>query len=207
MTEAEAISVIDRTVPRETMDKLHRLAGMILEENAHQNLIAKSTEKTIWNRHMLDSAQLWRLDNVDKRCWLDVGTGAGFPGLVLAILSQSTHVLVEPRRRRAEFLDGVLSELDLKDRVCVERLAVEKLEHPPVGAITARAVSTVDKLLSATHHLADQATTWMLHKGRHAAIEIAEANAAWDARFETSASVTDPDAVIVRISQLQGRRR
>lgn len=205
MTEADARGWLDADVPRETMLKLHRLVDMVLAENLRQNLIAKSTEASIWNRHVLDSAQLLRPGTAPEQCWLDVGTGAGFPGLVLAILSQSRHVLVEPRQRRAEFLRRASADFGIAGRVRVVQSTVEKFEHPSFDAITARAVATIDKLLVATAHLSGPSTTWILSKGRRAATEIAEARVVWNACFETSASITDPDALIVRVSKMSGR--
>lgn len=207
MTKAEAIAVIrDLGVSRETFPKLEELAHLVLVGNASQNLIAKSTEETIWGRHILDSAQL--LDHIRdrERCWLDVGSGAGFPGLVLALLTQSEHVLVEPRRRRAEFLDQAARSLEVNQRVRVLQSAVEKIEHRQVGTVTARAVASIDKLLSATHHLADRSTTWLLHKGRSAGAEVDQAKALWNAEFEMLPSVTDSQSAIVRVTDLTGRR-
>lgn len=204
MTELDAIDAL--SVSRETLQKLEELVGLVLAENGNQNLIATSTGATIWDRHILDSAQLVDFAPARERCWLDVGSGAGFPGLVLAILTRSQHVLVEPRRRRAEFLEQAAKSLGINQSVRIVQTPVEKFEHPPVGTITARAVASVAKLLSVTHHLADQSTAWLLHKGRSARAEVDEARALWNADFELLPSCTAPDAAIVRVTSLTARR-
>lgn len=194
-------------VPRGTEAALSKLVDLVLSENQSQNLIAKSTEAVIWERHIRDSTQLVGLSGAHERTWLDVGTGAGFPGLVLAVLLQSEHVLTEPRRRRAEFLTRASEELGIDEKVTVIQSLVEKVRLAPFGTITARAVTTVDALLLATRHLADAGTTWLLHKGKSASKEVEQASAAWSARFELLPSVTSAEASIVRVTEFAGRRR
>lgn len=126
--------------------------------------------------------------------------------MVLALMTRSEHVLVDPRRRRAEFLSQAAETLGLDQHVRVVQATVEKVKCAPVNTITARAVSSIDNLLSRTRHLADDGTSWLLHKGRNAVAEIQDAKLAWNARFEMIPSVTDVDAVIVRVTELAGRR-
>lgn len=188
-------------VSRETLLKLDVFADLVIAECRNQNLIARSTEPLIWKRHILDSAQLLGLARDRERCWLDVGSGAGFPGMVLAILTRSEHVLVEPRRRRADFLAHVAAALGLTN-VRIVRSTVETLTRSPVGTITARAVASIDKLLASTQHLADASTTWLLHKGRTGASEVASVRPIWNARFDLLPSLTDPSASIVRVREV-----
>lgn len=202
MTEADAFAAIEAmNVPRETLIKLQEFAGLVLAENQSQNLIARSTESRIWERHMLDSAQLLTIAGDQTRCSLDVGSGAGFPGMVLAILSGSEHVLVEPRRRRADFLTRVADALELTN-VRVVQSTVETLTRSPVGTITARAVASLGTLLLSTQHLADASTTWLLHRGRNASFEVDEIRPVWNAQFDLIPSLTDPSASIVRVREL-----
>lgn len=179
---------------------------MLLEENQRQNLVSRSSEAELWDRHILDSAQLLDFDGRSSTCWLDVGTGAGFPGLVLAILSRSEHILVEPRRRRADFLSHVIAAIGLGNRTRVVQRHVERLEYSPINFVTARAVSSVENLVASTRHLADGATIWLLHKGRSAAAEIDAAKRVLWADFEMLPSITDPDAAIVKVSNLRSGR-
>lgn len=187
-------------VSRETMATLDRFADLVLLESRDQNLIAKSTEHVFWQRHMIDSAQLLPLRGTTGGRWLDVGTGAGFPGLVLSLMTDATFLLVEPRRLRAQFLKRVVDELGLSSRVEVSQTRVEAITASPFASITARAFAPLSEVLRATIHLADRSTTWLLHKGRNAAAEVVDARLAFDGNFETIPSMTAPDASIVRVS-------
>ena len=104
-SEAEARSWIGATfAPNERQwAQLERFAAMLVEENARQNLIAASTVSTLWVRHIADSAQLLALDDAGEGLWIDLGSGPGLPGLVVAILSPRPMLLVESRRRRCDF--------------------------------------------------------------------------------------------------------
>lgn len=126
--------------------------------------------------------------------------------MVLAILTQSDHLLVEPRRRRADFLLHAVATLQLKESVRIVQSPVERLREPLARTITARAVSSLDKLIAMTMHLADRSTVWLLHKGRDVSAEVEQAEAFWDASFEMLPSITDPQSAIVRITNFAGRR-
>lgn len=192
-------------VPRETIELLDQYVGILLARNARHNLIARSTEADIWNRHILDSAQLLTLSDAGTADWLDVGAGAGLPGLVLAIQTNARHVLVEPRRLRAEFLRDVVEALGLNDRVEIVQSRVEVLKGRRFDFVTARAFSSLAKTLLATGHVADAGTVWLLHKGRKALDEVAEAKAVLSATFECLPSLTADDAMIVRVSDMKAR--
>ena len=187
--------------------KLEIYADLVITANRNQNLISRTTEADFWTRHLLDSAQLSKLMPADARTCLDVGSGAGLPGIVLLILTDLRITLVEPRRLRAEFLTRASHALGLTDRV---EVVATKVEHMPArifDVITARAFATLSKTINATKAYATAGTCWLLPKGRSAADEIAEASAHWAAEFETFASRTASDASIVRVSRLQGIRR
>lgn len=190
-------------VSRETLEKIREYADMLRRENERQNLIAGSTIPNIWDRHLLDSAQLVSSTTRNASPWLDVGSGAGLPGIVVALLTQTKHILVEPRRLRAEFLRRVVAALELGSRVQIVQTRVEQLRRKPVAIITARAFASLKSTFAAAFHLADQETTWLLHKGRTVRREIAEARADWSGSFEFVPSVTDRDAAIVKVSGLR----
>jgi len=189
-------------VPRETSRNLIRFAQIVLENSTTQNLIAQSTVATFWHRHMLDSAQLLSLAPPAAQTWLDVGSGAGFPGLVLAILTNVRHTLVEPRRLRADFLSRTVEELGLTRRVDVVCTKIEKFHREPVSVITARAFAPLTRTLKAATHLADLDTTWLLPKGRTAADEVVAASAEWDADIDLLPSLTDPESSVVRLTRV-----
>lgn len=193
-------------VSRETMNLLDRYVEILLDQNVQHNLIARSTEAHVWHRHILDSAQLLKHSKAGAADWLDVGTGAGLPGLVLAIMTNAKHVLVEPRRLRAKFLQDVVNALSLDKRVEVVQSRVEVLRERRFDVITARAFTTLSQTLLATRHVADTGTIWLLHKGRKAPDEVAEARALKLATFECLPSLTAKDATIVRVSDMKAPR-
>ena len=184
----------ETTVSRETDLLLQRYVALLLEENGRQNLIGRTTEASIWERHIADSAQLVALVPSGAR-WADIGSGAGLPGMVVAILTADPVTLIEPRRLRAEFLGAVADRLGLTNVTVVPAKA--QAATGKFDVITARAVGKIGELLGITAHLAHKDTTYLLMKGRNAAAELEQARAAWHGRFERIASRTDPDAAIV----------
>jgi 16S rRNA (guanine527-N7)-methyltransferase len=195
VTEAEARAWIAERFGDEKLGLIERYAALLLEANAAQNLISKATEPNIWVRHILDSAQLLRFAP-EALSWLDVGSGAGLPGLVIAILSERPMMLVEPRRKRVEFLEDVAARLGLAN-VRVQQSAIERVngEHP--GAITARAYAPLSGIFSSTIQLTDPSTIWILPKGRSAATELDVARHAWQGVFHVEQSLTDADSRII----------
>ena len=187
--------------------KLDAFVELVIGASEEQNLIAASTRSTFWERHMLDSAQLLKLAGSPTGDWLDVGSGAGLPGLVIAIMNTASNVLVEPRRLRADFLRHAVGELGLEDRVMVVQSRVEAFQHAPFPTIMARAFASLADTLRATLHLSDARTTWLLHKGRNASAEIADARTVFDFVCEPSTSVTAADAFIVRCGDVSPRKR
>ena len=194
----EAASV--RPVSRETFEKLGRYVDLLIAENGRQNLIARSTESDVWKRHIADSAQLLRFAPPEGGRWLDIGTGAGLPGLVIAILTGDPVTLVEPRRLRAEFLERAAAELDL--RVTVTCAKVEKLTGQ-FDVITARAVAAADALFGMAAHLSHPGTIWILPKGRSAKSELDAALQAWQGSFRLEPSVTSGEAAILVASHVR----
>ena len=185
------------------MARIERFAALVLEENQHQNLIAKATEPHIWQRHMADSAQL--LENVSRETlganaggpWLDLGSGPGFPGLVIAALCPNMPVvLVESRARRVEFLERCVAALGLaKCRVEGQRL--ERITPFAARAISARAFAPLPKLLALSAPFSTSATRYVLPKGRSAAQELETLKPSSRAMFHVKHSLTDPDAGII----------
>lgn len=163
MTEEEARVWIEARAGSATMALIERFLAMVTIENDRQNLIAPSTIATIWNRHALDSAQLIALAPERATNWLDIGSGGGFPGIVVAILSEAHVTMVEPRRKRAEFLAHAVEVLGLD--AAVQQSKVEGVEES-FDVISARAVATVDKLASIAGQCATERTRWLLPRGQ-----------------------------------------
>jgi 16S rRNA (guanine527-N7)-methyltransferase len=179
------------------MARLERLAAMIVAENALQNLIAKASESTIWQRHLADSAQLLTYVSRETAPWLDLGTGAGFPGLVVAAMRPDTEiVLVESRKKRSDWLIRAASDLGLPG--C--RVEGKKLEHVgsfTASVISARAFAPLPRLLALSDRFSTQDTLWLLPKGRSAVQELANLPPRTARMFHVEHSVTDPEAGIV----------
>ena len=198
MTEEEARAWVRDGfgVSRETL--LDRYGALLRAEAPNQNLIAASTFDTLWARHFVDSAQLVPLaSDAPRGAWLDVGSGAGLPGIVAGILLDRPVMLVEPRARRVEFLQRVISELGLT-RVMVQQSKVETY-HPTNRAaiVSARAVAELSQLLSSTAHCTDSSTIWVLPKGRNAQSEVEAAQVKWQGVFHVEPSITQPNSGIV----------
>jgi len=194
-------TVTGRDVPRETVEKLERFAALIVEENERQNLVSRSTLDTLWDRHIIDSAQLVRFGH---GAWLDIGSGAGLPGLVIACLVDGPVTLVEPRRLRAEFLQRAADELDLV--VAVHLSKVEALRGQ-FDSITARAVASADKLLHLSAHLAHSGTKWILPKGKSAQSELADAQVNWHCEARVEPSITDAESAILLLSEVRAKKK
>jgi len=195
LTEDGAREWIAQRYGAASLARLERFVALLLSANAGQNLISKSSEPHIWVRHILDSAQLERLAPQAAN-WLDIGSGPGLPGLVLSCLVERPMLLVEPRRKRVEFLIDTAAALGLS-HVRIEQALVEKVRGGPFGAVTARAVSALDTLFASTVRLTDVSTIWVLPKGRSAEQELAVARAAWQGVFHVEQSLTDADARII----------
>lgn len=183
-----------RPVSRETLERLEAYVALLREESRRQNLVSAATLDCIWDRHILDSAQLARFEPETGSSWADVGSGAGLPGIVLACLVEGEVTLIEPRRLRVEFLQAVVEKLGLNATI-----AASKAERV-TGAfdvITARAVAPLATLLGISQHLSTTNTVWALPRGRNAHSELAEAKRAWQGAFHVEQSVTDADSYIV----------
>lgn len=194
MTEDEAREwVRDRYgVPRET--RLAAFVDLLREEAGKQNLIAPSTLDQVWARHIVDSAQLLA-HAPDDGVWLDIGSGAGLPGVVVALLRDAPVELVEPRKLRTDFLSRVITELNLAD-VAVHTDKIERTKGP-AAVISARAVAQLDDLFRIARHRSTSSTVWVLPKGRNAQSEVEEARRKWHGSFHVEPSITAPDSLIV----------
>lgn len=204
MTEEEARTLLAERhhVSRETLDRLGNFVELLRSESARQNLIARGTFASIWSRHILDSAQL--LSFAPKaRTWLDLGTGAGFPGLVIAALSSSQVTMVESRRLRAEFLERAASVLQLPATTRVLCDKVERIPTEHYDVISARAFAPIDRLLDLAERFAAPETRWVLPKGRNAQSELDALDGSWQGMFHVEPSLTDPDAGIIVAEQVQ----
>lgn len=179
------------------MARLERLATLVRDENARQNLIAKATESSIWLRHLADSAQLLRYVPRGTPPWLDLGTGAGFPGLVIAAMRpEMPVVLIESRKKRADWLIRAAAELGLT--TCrVEGRRLEHVDSFPAGVISARAFAPLAKLLDLSARFSTRNTVWLLPKGRSAVQELRSLTPQTARMFHVEQSTTDAEAGLI----------
>ena len=192
-----------RDVSRETFARLEPYVALLREENRRQTLGSAPTLDRVWDRHSLDSAQLGRYELHEEASWIDIGSGAGLPGIVIACLVEGSVTLVEPRRLRAEFLHKVSESLGLNATVlCCKAERVEG----KFDVITARAVASLTKVLEISAHLSTGNTVWALPKGRGALGELAEAKRSWQGDFRVEPSVTDADSYVVVATEVRAKR-
>ena len=175
--------------------------------NVRMNLVGPSALPQFWRRHALDSAQLLHVEH--SACvWADVGSGAGFPGILLAILlkgrpSAEVH-MIESIAKRASFLDTVVTELALPATIHHARAEVVTLPTR-LDVVTARACAPMTKLFGFVHRLLRPGATGLFLKGQGAEAELADARRDWTFRSELIASRSDPSGTIVRIKALERR--
>jgi 16S rRNA (guanine527-N7)-methyltransferase len=193
-----------RHVSRETFGQLKAYVELLRSENQRQNLISASSLEHVWERHILDSAQLVRFEPGARARWVDVGSGAGLPGIVIACLIDGNVTLVEPRRLRAEFLEGTVRTLGLRAKVACAK--IERIVNR-FDIITGRAVAPLAQFLEMSHHLSTEKTVWALPKGCGAQSELADARRAWQGVFHVEPSVTDAESRIIVATGVRAKTR
>jgi 16S rRNA (guanine527-N7)-methyltransferase len=191
-----------RPVSRETYERLEAYVELLGVENKRQNLVSAATMARVWDRHIADSAQLLRFAPSPGSAWVDIGSGAGLPGIVIACLVKEPVTLIEPRRLRADFLHRVSESLGLEARIVCNK--VERVRGQ-FDVITARAVAPLPRLLEISQHLSTRNSVWVLPKGRSASAELADAWRTWQGAFHVERSVTDEDSSIIVATDVRAR--
>lgn len=193
-------------VSRETFDRLVAFEQLFLKWNRSINLAAPSTLDDVWRRHILDSAQLARIAPQAKR-WVDLGSGGGFPGLVLAFLLAEREGaaidLVESNRKKASFLQAVIGQFGLPARVVARRIddSYPLVLEPEI--VTARALAALPALLDLSAPWLTKGATALFHKGRDYRTEVEESTHRWGFDLVEHPSMTDPHGVILELSELR----
>lgn len=204
------MSVLDDRLPaldvsRETLDRLRKLTDLLNKWSPKINLVAKGTLQKSWDRHIVDSAQVFEIPECRTGLWMDLGAGGGFPGLVVAILAAELApdiriALVESDRRKSVFLRTALRETGVTADVIADR--IERIDPLNADILSARALADLKTLLSfADRHLSPSGEAVFL-KGANWEKELAEAQESWKFRYTRRKSITDPNAVVLSIGAL-----
>ncbi|MCV3206805.1 16S rRNA (guanine(527)-N(7))-methyltransferase RsmG [Mesorhizobium sp. YC-39] len=195
-------------VSRETFDRLVEFEQVFQKWNRSINLAAPSTLDDVWGRHILDSAQLARIEPAARR-WVDLGSGGGFPGLVMAFLlaerDGASIDLVESNRKKASFLQAVVGQFKLPARVVARRIDHSYLIVSAPEIVTARALASLPDLLNLSAPWLTRGGRALFHKGRDYRAEVAESTQRWSFDLVEHASVTDAQGVILELSGLRPR--
>ena len=196
-------------VSRETAERLDGLVELLLRWSTHTNLIARSTLPTIWTRHIADSLQLLPLAP-NTKCWIDLGSGAGFPGLVIACAlagepGAKVH-LVESIQKKATFLCEAAERLQLPATVHAVRIEDfgKNLQFRP-DVVTARALAPLDELLELAQPLLRTGALGLFPKGQDVEVELTKASKSWNIEASLVPSKTNPESRIVVVKKLRRR--
>lgn len=198
-------------VSRETIERLQIFVDLVLKWQPVQNLIAPSTIPDIWERHVIDSlATKWAMP--EAKTWVDIGSGAGFPGVVTAILQAGdpdAHVhFIESNQRKVAFLRTALRETGSKGTVYPGRIesVAKSWEHGPVDAISARALANLDLLLSLSEPFWQNGATCVFHKGQDFQREVNEASQRWTFDLVERNSLIDSTSRLLLLSNISSRQ-
>lgn len=202
----EELEAIAGPVSRETFDRLRLFEAQFRKWAEHINLAAPSTLGSLWPRHILDSAQILPLAPKAAKCWVDMGTGGGFPGAVLAILlapGRPEFHLVESNGKKAAFLKTALQQLGLRTHVHRKRIEDVWAEVGDADIVTARALAPLDQLLRLGEPWLAKEAAGLFHKGRDYASEIVESHARWRYDLVIHDDRIDPQGRILQVGHLR----
>ena len=194
-------------VSRETISSLTEYEKMLLEANKNLNLIGKSTSDNIWTRHFLDSAQV--IDFIDKndKSLVDIGSGAGFPGLVLAILAKDRKIplkitLVEKSLKKVKFLKQTIQQLNLNVQVLSINV-VEQANKFPNDVFVTRAFKPLKIILKLMHKKTNNLKKFFVFLGKSGHEQLLQASKSWDIEYKQRMSVTSNDSLILEINKFK----
>jgi 16S rRNA (guanine527-N7)-methyltransferase len=197
----------DASVSRETLAHLKTYAAMLEDWSARHNLVSRASLSDMWRRHFLDSAQLAPLIPAEAHSLVDLGSGAGFPGLVLAEILRERpmeFVLYEATAKKCRFLEAVAARLNLAVQIRNQR--IEEAKPEIFDVVTARACAPLDKLLVYAHRFWGPGTTGLFLKGQNVEAELTKANKSWKIKVERHPSRSDATGVILEIGDLRAAK-
>ena len=194
-------------VSRETIENLVKYEKILIKHNKNLNLVGKSTIDYIWQRHFLDSAQV--IDFIDKndKTLVDMGSGAGFPGLVLAILAKEKNFslkikLIEKSPKKVKFLEHVIKEMHLDTQVLNQNILKDKIKISE-DVFVARAFKPLKIILELIHNKAQNWKKIFVFLGKTGKNELLQASKSWDIEYKQRVSVTSNDSIVVEINKLK----
>jgi 16S rRNA (guanine527-N7)-methyltransferase len=191
-------------VPRETIERLEEFVVLLLKWNKRINLISKFSEGGLWERHILDSAQLYAHLNPETRV-MDIGSGGGFPGIVLSIMGLQHISLIEADERKALFLQQAAKIS--KQSVTVYNKRVESVRPHQVECITARGFASIAGILDITKTWQEEASIpYLLLKGKRYEEELSEAEEFWDFESHIVPSLTNPEGVVIHLKNVHKKQ-
>ncbi|WP_296016147.1 16S rRNA (guanine(527)-N(7))-methyltransferase RsmG [uncultured Agrobacterium sp.] len=205
------MTINGQSVSRETQDRLDHFVELFKKWNATTNLVAPSTLKDVWSRHVADSAQIFQLAP-KPLVWADLGSGGGFPGIITAIflaeLKDGWVHLVESNHKKAAFLRIALAETGARGSVHPIRIEAASDIIGPCDVVSARALAELDLLLSYIHPWAakNENLKAYLNKGRDYETEVAKARGRWSFDLLKHRSAVDEDSVVLEIHNLSTKR-
>jgi 16S rRNA (guanine527-N7)-methyltransferase len=203
---AKQILLYDLNVSRETLGDLTKMVESLKKWNKTINLVGKSTIDSVWSRHILDSAQMWSQRPENLKTWVDLGSGGGFPALVLAILgkAQAPGVcfhMIESDARKCAYLRNVSRETSLNTRIHTVR--IEKSEPIMADVVSARALAPVETLLSFSQRFLSDSAFCLFLKGQACDTEEEKARESWSFQSEKIKSISDDTGSIIKIWNLK----
>jgi len=196
-------------VSRETIISLNKYEKDLIEANKTTNLVGKSTIGEIWSRHFLDSAQV--IDFIDKndKTLIDIGSGAGFPGLVLAIIFKDRRIpikvkLIEKSSKKVKFLKKIIDELHLNVEIINQNI-FEEPKKLSEDVLVARAFKPLKIILELIHSQAPNWKKTFIFLGKTGKSELLQASKVWDIEYKQRVSVTSNDSILIQINKLKKR--
>ncbi len=192
-------------VSRETLDRLEILSELLIKWNPRINLVSKSTIDDLWSRHILDSTQVLRSAPKSVAHWVDIGSGGGFPGLVVALMAGEAEApkkvtLIESDQRKCAFLRTVLRETGIQAAVLTQR--IEQADPQNADVLSARALADLPLLLEFSERHLRQGGIGLFQKGARWEKELKSAQESWSFNCEVVQSITESQAVILKVGEL-----
>ena len=187
-------------VSRETLDRLAKYVELLASWNRRINLVGRDTIGDVWRRHILDAAQLFPLIPREARRLVDLGSGAGLPGLVLAIMGVPEVHLIESDGRKAAFLREAVRVTEAP--VTIHARRIDRVQPFIADIVSARALAPLAELLEISERFRGKRTICLFPKGRMVEEELTEATKAWHMRIDRQPSLTDPSGCILRLEAI-----